>query len=1249
MKKLISFVCIVALVFGMLNTASFAQSNKKITVDFIYDESFDFTPEGSMPTSGTAVPKTNKLSAATVNGRSGRSLKYELLTDSDIYYEFVATEAKNNIVFEFDYYMEKLGGQTPRLYFKDNADKDVRIVSIGKDGCLYRADGTFIAKLNQDSFSHICINYKFSNNKADVYVNKKKKASDISLSPANFDGVKRVRFYVSSSTDPEKSVFYLDNIRAYDLPYPIFNYELTGYEVETNKTVASQYDIARDYEAEDYMQNTIALCTGSNKIAVDGEVGYLDESNHDVRVYVKDSRAFVPVRFISETLGFDVNYNDLKREVTISDKNNKIILTVDKKECFVNGNEQPLDVAPEITGDRLFVPVRAVCEIFGKKLTYDKNGLIVIADKEDFFNMSGDLSVYRYICGELVFDEPSGEEMISMLKENYPGGEHPRLYFNKTKLNELKEQIASNELMAGWYDDVVKSADKYLDMPLVEYEIYDGIRLYDRCHQIKLRVTDLGFVYLMTGDEKYAKRAYEEIEHAATYPDWNPSHFLDTSEMLLAYATCYDWLYDYLSDDQKKLMREAVVEKGLQPAMNDYETPLDTPRQYGGYDWVKASHTSPDNWVLICNSAVIVASLAFGDEIDMASKLLDYGMDGIKSSILMYAPDGAWFEGPSYWGFATTNYIDFAESILNVYGEDFGYIRAPGISQTVYYPYAAGQFAIHDASPSDTVNTEKYSADYFYFAKLFGDEGLTAHMAKACQRVNGSGSVRMILFYDYNAAQDGEFVLNKDVYFRGSEIAIMTDGWDYDNNIYVGFHSGDVDVKHGQADAGQVNIDAYGTRFAVEVGREDSKFEGSTKVYRNRAEGHNVIVINPDDSYGQAKTGTARIERAESNETSSFVISDISSPYQLYAKNMKRGVKLTNNRSLVIIQDEMNLNQESEIYWFMHTKCPITILNDGKAAKFDGKYRDMYVYLLEDVDGTFSVMDASPMPTSPVVEGQKSNAGYRKLCFNAKNVKDLTLAIACSFEVPGIENPEFYRPEVVPLDQWQLDDSSVPQKPYLDDLKLNGNTIEGFYPDNLGYVVRLDHDAPDPIVEATAQDGAEVEVKMPGELPGNAVITVRSSSDRNIKTNYVLKLDKKILSKGPDGTIEIPVKSVGASDVPQAANIPENTIDGDLKTRWSAENRAQITYDFGAVRKVTHVGLAIMEGNARRQFFEVHVSNDGETFEKVYEGETSGTTADLEVFQVIARDARYVMIDCKNTSVGNWNSITECKIYGIAK
>ena len=108
MKKLISFVCIVALVFGVLNTASFAQSNKKITVDFIYDESFDFTPEGSMPTSGTAVPKTNKLSAATVNGRNGRSLKYELLTDSDIYYEFVATVLFSNLTIIWKNWVDKL-------------------------------------------------------------------------------------------------------------------------------------------------------------------------------------------------------------------------------------------------------------------------------------------------------------------------------------------------------------------------------------------------------------------------------------------------------------------------------------------------------------------------------------------------------------------------------------------------------------------------------------------------------------------------------------------------------------------------------------------------------------------------------------------------------------------------------------------------------------------------------------------------------------------------------------------------------------------------------------------------------------------------------------------------------------------------------------------------------------------------------------------------------------------------------------
>lgn len=53
----------------------------------------------------------------------------------------------------------------------------------------------------------------------------------------------------------------------------------------------------------------------------------------DVAPYIKDDRTFVPIRFISEALGYDVNWNEDTREVKITRNSNEIVLTIDKKNC----------------------------------------------------------------------------------------------------------------------------------------------------------------------------------------------------------------------------------------------------------------------------------------------------------------------------------------------------------------------------------------------------------------------------------------------------------------------------------------------------------------------------------------------------------------------------------------------------------------------------------------------------------------------------------------------------------------------------------------------------------------------------------------------------------------------------------------------------------------------------------------------------------------------------------------------------
>jgi len=62
------------------------------------------------------------------------------------------------------------------------------------------------------------------------------------------------------------------------------------------------------------------------------------------------------------------------------------------------------------------------------------------------------------------------------------------------------------------------------------------------------RLLTLSWAYRSCGDERYLKRAEQEMPAIADFSDWNPSHFLDVVEMTTAMAIGYDWLYNDLSD-----------------------------------------------------------------------------------------------------------------------------------------------------------------------------------------------------------------------------------------------------------------------------------------------------------------------------------------------------------------------------------------------------------------------------------------------------------------------------------------------------------------------------------------------------------------------------------------------------------------------------------------------------------------------------------------------------------------------------
>jgi len=119
-------------------------------------------------------------------------------------------------------------------------------------------------------------------------------------------------------------------------------------------------------------------------------------------------------------------------------------------------------------------------------------------------------------------------------------------------------------------------------------------------------------------------------------------------------------------------------------------------------------------------------------------------------------------------------------------------------------------------------------------------------------------------------------------------------------------------------------------------------------------------------------------------------------------------------------------------------------------------------------------------------------------------------------------------------------------------------------------------------------------------------------------------------------------------------NIPQNTLDNNPATRWSAYGDGQwIRYDLGALTAINAVSIAWYMGDTRSTHFDIQVSLDTVTWTTVFSGQSSGQTLQLETYAFPPVAARYVRIVGHGqwsgpTPLAPWNSITEVGVQGTA-
>jgi hypothetical protein len=587
---------------------------------------------------------------------------------------------------------------------------------------------------------------------------------------------------------------------------------------------------------------------------------------------------------------------------------------------------------------------------------------------------------------------PSAAVILERLKK-----EHPRLLATKDDFPKLRAELVANSTLKQWHDGLRRQADRILSEPPSRYEIPDGLRLLATSRRVLDRVQTLGLLYRLDDSRPYAERAWLELRTAAAFTNWNPRHFLDTAEMTHAFAIGYDWLYDFWNSDQRRVMREAMLEKGIKPA-NDIQA-KDT-------WWAQAHH----NWNQVCNGGISMGALALADEApEECGRFLEAALKSIQLPMREFAPDGAWSEGPGYWHYATSYNCYFLAALESALGGDFGLSQMVGFSQAGMFPIFASGPTGKSFDFADAHAEVIRAPELFWLAAKFNEPTYAVY-----QRKVASGQPLDLLWYDPLGEGSMPNSLPLDKYFRHAEVAMLRSAWDDPNALWVAFKAGDNKANHSHLDLGSFVFEAVGDRWAVDLGSDDYNmpdYFGKQRwtYYRLRAEGHNTLVFNPGKEADQDPAAASRIVRFESGPNP-FAIADLTAAYKQHATKVERGIVMP-GKGCVLVQDEFETVSTAEVWWFLHT--PADLKADGREAILSLHGKRLTARILAPAGAQFTVMDAKPLPTCPAPTMQDANRGVRKLAIRLNGVTRERIAVLLDTETDqgrGIE--------LKPLAEW---------------------------------------------------------------------------------------------------------------------------------------------------------------------------------------------------------------------------------------
>ena len=130
-------------------------------------------------------------------------------------------------------------------------------------------------------------------------------------------------------------------------------------------------------------------------VKIDGEVVEFP----DAKPFIDEqSRTLCPIRFIAENLGAEVLWNNEDKTVSIKKDDTDILLKIGDNTAVVNGVEKTFDTYPQIFEDRTYVPLRFISETLEMDVDWDgETKTVIITTPEKLAELSTEEHFDRYL------------------------------------------------------------------------------------------------------------------------------------------------------------------------------------------------------------------------------------------------------------------------------------------------------------------------------------------------------------------------------------------------------------------------------------------------------------------------------------------------------------------------------------------------------------------------------------------------------------------------------------------------------------------------------------------------------------------------------------------------------------------------------------------------------------------------------------------------------------------------------------